>query len=352
MIIVRLATSLMIFSDNKQMHKIKSIDVEVSKYTNLFSLDVQLETKKEVKAMTTLLNSLNDPVIRFADDSRLSRQVSREKEHLGLLRWLSSIPYVSHHKRHSNNRMPSSCGWFLRNTRYTDWRRTSESSIFLLHGIMGSGKSALTSAVVDSILRESDEKLTAAPVAYFYCSKNQAEIGCSKPEEILRSVLRQLALTEYPFSSVHASILEEYDFRQAEAKADGFEMTRLLVADCVRLILGITAANPATIVIDAVDEIEPEFRHVLSTALTQITRDSLNVVKIFLSTRYDSNISVLFPDVSSLAIRKQHTAQDMETYVHQEIARVVEAKRLLNGVVSKDLVQDLQEALLAGAEEM
>ena len=344
--------SMVKIPEAEQMAKIKVLDGQISMLTEVFNLDVQIDTAKGVAAMNALLTSLNEPIKRLVDHSSISVQAVQESQHLQLLHWLSPVPFLSHHKRHSESRIPGSGQWLLGHDRYLNWRNTSSSSIFLLHGIVGSGKTSLASAVLDSFLQESSGQASPAPIAYFYCTKSSAETERSNPDEIMRCVLRQLTVSHGSSSTIHERVLQEYERRQAVAKVDGFEMTRLQTAECVRLVLDTTVANPATIVIDAVDEIQPSSRHVLISALIQIVRDSLSVVKVFLTSRDDSNIHALLSDVIAVRIQNEHTRKDMDDFVHQEVSAAIRDQRMLNGVVSDNLKQGLMSALIAGAGEM
>lgn len=340
------------FSEDEQMTRIRVLDGQISRLTEVFAVDIQMETAKGVASMHTLLTSLNEPIKRLIDHSSITSQALHESQRLQLFRWLSSIPFCSHHKRHSESRIPGSCHWLLDHDRYRHWRNISSSSVFLLHGIMGSGKTALASAVVDSFLQESSGKDSSAPIAYFYCSRNSAEPERSNPDEIMRSILRQLTVSHDSSSRVHESVLHEYERRQAVANVDSFEITKLQTADCLKLIIDTTAVNPASIVIDAVDEIQPSSRHVLLSGLTQIVQDSLSIVKVFVTSRDDSNIHALLSDALAVRIQNNRTRKDMNVFVSSEVSSAIQNRRMLNGVVSDSLRQDLMNVLVVGAGEM
>ena len=334
------------------MNRIRVLDGQISRLTEVFAVDIQIETAKGVASLRALLTSLNEPVERLIDHSSISAQVLQENQRLPLLQWLSSVPFSSHHKRHSESRIPGSGQWLLDHDRYRHWRNTSSSTILLLHGIMGCGKTSLASAVVDSFLHESSGKVLSAPIAYFYCARNSAEAERSNPDGIMRSILRQLTVSDGSSSTVHERILEEYERRQAVAKVNGFEITELQAADCLKLILDTTAANPATIVIDAVDEIQPSSRHVLLSALTKIVQDSLSVVKVFVTSRDDSNVYALLSNAVAVRIQSDRTQKDMDIFVYREVSSAIENRRMLNGVISDNLTQELMDVLIAGAGEM
>jgi hypothetical protein len=117
-------------------------------------------------------------------------------------------------------------------------------------------------------------------------------------------------------------------------------------------ILEISASNPTTIIIDAVDEIHPSERHQLLDALEKITQASQSVVKIFLSSRNDVQILAILKDVSQLRIEATSNRLDIELYVYQSVNDAVANGRLLGGKVNSDLQADLTEGLLAFCGEV
>jgi len=344
--------SIVKFSEDEQMAKITVLDGQISRLLEVFTADIRIDTANGVAAMHSLLSSLNDPIKRLIDQSSIFAQVLQKSEYLQLLQWLSPVPFSRHHKRHSDSRIPGSGQWLLDHHQYIDWRNSSSSFIFLLHGILGSGKTSLASAVVDAFSRESSGQISPAPIAYFYCTKNSTEPDRSSPNKILRSILKQLTIGDRTSPIIHERVSREFEHRQAEAKLDGFEPRRLQANECVRLILDTTAANPATIVLDAVDEIESSSRHILLVALTQIAQDSLDIVKVFVTSKDDSNIHALLPDVLAVRIQKKHINQDIDEFVHQEVSIAIQNRRMLNGIVSDSLKQALTSVLIAGAGEM
>lgn len=122
------------------MAKITILESQVSKLAELVSAEIQRDTEKSVAAMSGLLASLDKPIKRLIDQSNISAQVLHNSKHLELLRWLSLVPFSSHHKRHSESRIPGSGKWLLNHPQYLTWRNTSSSSVLLLHGILGSAK--------------------------------------------------------------------------------------------------------------------------------------------------------------------------------------------------------------------
>ncbi|KAL8736090.1 MAG: hypothetical protein Q9181_002565 [Wetmoreana brouardii] len=350
--LVRLAKSVINFSEDEHVARLKTLDSQLSKLLEVFTIDIQIDTAKEIASMQRLLTSLDQPVQRMIDHSGIAAQAVREREHLQLLHWLSCVPFSSHNKRHSQNRIHGSGQWLLDHDQYVNWRNTSSSSVFLLHGVLGSGKTSLASVVVDAFLGESSAHNSSAPVAYFYCTKNSAEPERSDPDEIMRCILKQLTVCVGPSSTIHERVLREFEHRQAEAKVDGFELRRLQTAECVRLILDTISSNPATIVLDAIDEIHSSSRHILLSALDHIVRESLNIVKVFVTSRDDSNIHALLPDAINMRIQERYIKRDMEEFVQREVSSSIQNRRMLNGAVSDGLKQAVTNALITGAGDM
>ena len=132
---VRLAMSMVKLSGDKHMAKINILDGQISKLTEVFTVDIQIDTAKGVAAMNALLTSLSEPIKRLVDHSTISAQVLEESQRLQILHWLSAVPFSSHHKRHPESRIPGSGQWLLNHDRYLNWKNTSSSSIFMLHAL-------------------------------------------------------------------------------------------------------------------------------------------------------------------------------------------------------------------------
>lgn len=320
--LVRFLKSIMDFSDDKHMTKIKILDGDISRLLEVCTIGLQMETATQATNIHKLLISLNEPIKRLTDQPTSSAQVSQEGVRLEILRCLSPVPYSSHHKWYSESKVFGSCQWLLEHDCYRDWWNSSSSSVFLLHGCLGAGKSTLASAVVDFFLDNKSER-ESAPVAYFYCSKNPAESERSDPDEIIRSILRQLTCKSGLVPTIDERILREFEYQRANARKDGFELERLETAECVRIILNIATVSPVIIVLDAVDEDPSKSRHVLLSGIMRIIRDSLSMVKIFITSRDDNNVQLLLPDAFAFRVEKKYIKKDMDDFVHRELSLAI-----------------------------
>jgi ankyrin repeat protein len=315
------------------------------------------------------LHYLEDSVTRLIDQSNVYHKRLDETKHLELLQWLSSSPFTRHHEAISETRMPNSALWLLNHSRFTTWRDSSSSSMLLLHGIQGSGKSKICSAVVDAFLNERASNQFTAPVAYFYCADCEFEPERAEASHVMRSILRQLTIMNTSQSTVHDTLLSEFESRLAQSKIDGMDLRKVTVKDCVSLILEVTIRNPVTIIVDALDEVRETERAALTNALEEIVVKSSSVVKVFLTSRNNShNFSLLGKTnaptqavashqranlhLNEIEINSDATLPDMRAYVSRELAQAVEYRRLLKQNPSLALSDLLHEKLLLGAGEM
>lgn len=232
--------------------------------------------------------------MRLSDTQAISEKKLAEEQHL--LGWLSSAPFSKHHRSYSEKQVPGSGEWLANHAVYRAWRDSNSSSILLLHGIRGSGKSTLASVIIDTHLNEIHSNQLAAPLGYSYCAGYQFEPQRSSPDEITRSLVRQLTSSRSTPCAVRDSIWSEYEDRKTQADVEGLEVERLRTEDCVKAILNLTTTDPLTIIIDAADEIETSAQHVLLQALNQIVEQSDNVAKIMVTSRNNSHVLRIFPE--------------------------------------------------------
>lgn len=315
------------------------------------------------------LHYLEDAIIRMIDQSSRVQKTLDETKHLELLHWLSSSPFTRHHETLSETRMPNSATWVLDHPEFRDWKNSSTSSILLLHGIPGSGKSNICSAVVDSFLAQQAGNPLAAPVAYFYCDDCEFEPERAEAANVMRSILRQLTITTSRQPAVRDMILSKFDQRLSQSKVDGMDMPRLSTKDCVKLVLDVTAVDPITIVVDALDTVNERDRPELVNALVDIVARASSVVKVFLTSRKNSHVFSLLQDgeiqahssvtgqtvqvsFKNIEVNPDDSLKDMKAYVKLAIAQAVNDRRLLKEDPSPELSDRLAKQLVLGAGEM
>ncbi|KAI9655980.1 MAG: hypothetical protein M1821_005041 [Bathelium mastoideum] len=349
---VRLLKSAFQSTEDGQLRNIDASEARVLRFIKLVDTELQLGIAKEVNSVHHLLQTLEAPIARLVDQAFLFEKTLNERKYLDILRWISSVPYARHHERHSEGRLPGTAKWLLQHSEYRSWMASSSSSALLLHGILGSGKTALASAVIDDLVQRSSSEPLRCPVTYFYCGGSAAEPECSRAEEAIRSILRQLSISRDSKHTINEALVTRYERQEAEAKLDGFDMIRMTTKECLDVLLEITSFNPLMIVVDAVDQIEEQSRYELLSALQELCTGSASLIKLFLTSRDDQDVFNLLPDTRTIRITKEDSREDTELFARHQVSQSILQGRLLRGKVSDDLLESLVVALVDGAQEM
>jgi hypothetical protein len=173
--------------------------------------------------------------------------------------------------------------------------------------------------------------------AFFYCSRNTAELTRSNPEAILASIVRQLSNLE-PELPLLDPVITLYKQREAQAFASG----PLRIDESTALIIQLVEHYPlTTIVIDALDECDPEKRDDLLEALETILRESSSLVKIFVSSRDDRDIVYFLQDYPNLEITSNRNSDDIASFVKVETQYLIKRRKLLLSSSNKEELKEI-----------
>ncbi|KAJ9263161.1 hypothetical protein DTO195F2_3139 [Paecilomyces variotii] len=296
------------------------------------------------------LINIEAQVLRMADLSLVAQKQVEEKLYVDVLRWLSTVEYPRHHADHSTARTPGTCQWLLQHPEFLSWESGSTCSLLLLYGIPGCGKTTLSSAVIDRY-REAVLKVpNSVPVAYFYCCNSRSEEERHTTSGLLRSLARQLIVFHSQGPSIHSAALSLYERLTSEAKAQGFPVKNPSTAQCIDLILAVVDDNPATIIIDAVDELDQP-KEVMD-ALQTIMHKASNVVKVFATARESVGMMATVPAQHMIRVTAETNKTDVRLVATDAVGKAVSNCKLLTGKVGQPLKDKLIDALASSAGEM
>ena len=186
-------------------------------------------------------------------------------------------------------------------------------------------------------------------MAYFYCARNSAEPERANPDEIMRSILKQLSCATLQ-RPVREPVAGTYKRKKEEADNEGCEPAKLTLQECVELILALLETNPATIIIDALDECDPSRRHELLLALDKIREESASLLKVFISSRDDQDIVCRLIHSPDVFIHATDNCKDIENFVRFQVNQSIENKTLLSGNVTEELKSRIISSLIEGAQ--
>lgn len=186
-------------------------------------------------------------------------------------------------------------------------------------------------------------------VCYFYCQENPAEPGRSDPEEVLRCITEQMAWLE-PECQYQTALLRAYE--EAKAISYGQSPRKPSMEETTGLFLELVRSHAATIIVDALDECNPTRRHTLFTAIRRITEEAASPVRVLLSSRDDGDILDQLASEPAICIRPSHNADDIAYFVRQAVAKSIDEKRMIRGMVPAALQSTIEETLTRDAQGM
>lgn len=183
---------------------------------------------------------------------------------------------------------------------------------------------------------------------FFYCNSNPTERVRASPEEIFRSLVRQLSCHS-DGQGIESLTKDIYKERKRTAFAAG----PLSLEESISTIIKLSGNRPRSIiVIDALDECDPRERKHLLDGLLKIVKDTTTSVKVFVSSRDDGDIvdqMSVFPTIESAEEQNQ---RDIDSFVNSEVDKYIEKKWLLGGKVPEALHQKIKDTLRKQAQGM
>ncbi|CAI6331083.1 unnamed protein product [Periconia digitata] len=312
------------------------------------SLVDRSDDMKNHEKLLDLLARINQPLRRMDNNLRYMHDDLETMKRTRIVQWLSPEPYLQHHKQALQGVLPGTGQWLLSDPVFKAWIDDSASSILWLHGIPGSGKSKLVSVVIQDAMARYEAGNTPHPV-FFYCSRNPTEPTRSDPQAILASLARQLSCIE-PGKPLLKPTVDLFSKSEDEQFASG----SLQMEESFDLVLQLIEQYPVvTIVIDAMDECNPDKRHELLKALEQILQRSSTLVKIFVSSRNDQDLVLRLQHYPNLEIDSRRNSDDIARFVEANVEQLIQDGNLLQYSDSRvDMKKLIVDKVIEGADGM
>jgi len=183
-------------------------------------------------------------------------------------------------------------------------------------------------------------------LTYFYC--NRAEENRRNPESILNTLIQKLSQTE----SDEKLLKPVIDIYEAREKA-GQEASRLTLNESQELLVQLTDIYPqVTICIDALDEVENVIRIQLLKSLKHVVERSKNLVKIFATTRMDTDILRQFEMFPRIELQPDDNVSDINQFVVTKVQSTINDRLLLDGDVNHALKAEICNVLCERSKGM
>jgi len=129
--------------------------------------------------------------------------------------------------------------------------------------------------------------------------------------------------------------------------------SRLTLKECEDLLVQLMAVYPqTTICIDAIDEVDLKLRFELLDTLRHVVERSNTLVKIFVTTRMDTDILMQFEMFPRIELEPDDIVDDINRFVEEKLQEMIERKRLLHGNVSSALKDEICQVLCERSKGM
>lgn len=155
-------------------------------------------------------------------------------------------------------------------------------------------------------------------LAYFYCYFQ--EKARRNPESVLRAIVKQLCIA-YSREGLPQPLMDAYELRQKEGHSTG----PLHSIESKKLIIELLRKFSQTIIlIDALDECDQETRGELFRILKELSTE--NTVKLFLTSRNESDIRDFLYQVPNLYIDATASSGDIKKYINTKVEQFCDGK--------------------------
>lgn len=347
----------------KCIEKITETELQVERHARVCAAVLDEETRQQhgerLKTLDSVLAGLMDSFGKLqvgsttieAGVDQLLEALTANQTH-EIMRWISQVPYESDLYNSERGRLTGTCGWLIAHNTYRQWKRSPRSMILWLHGIRrfsgsdcnipfvvadsfaviaGAGKTKLSTKVVD------DMALEDVRLAYFFCDRNQEDR--SDPLGVLLSITKQLSwVTGQKY--VRQCTVEAYNRK----KNDNFASNMFTPEECQDILFQLTAEiRQSVIVVDGLDECNERTRGDVLKTLDHLVRHSTKVVKVFVASRNDKDLTQHFINSPNLEIEAAHNQDDIEKLVVDRISHNKWAAKNMTDEVRQKVVELFRE---------
>ena len=226
-------------------------------------------------------------------------------------RFLSSCSTYNHATALNRARRKGASRWILEAGEYKKWKSSNSSSVLLCSGIVGSGKTVLSSSVIEELVVT---KATDSTIGYFFCSHDDHE--SLQARAIMGSLARQF-LRALPPSAFH----------DIDRDHDGITLD---IEQIVTYTLRLLPSNMQYVaVLDGLDECNhQETSRVLETL--RILLGSSHSFKVFWTGRSDftTRVSHQLKSDFHVTITQSSSRIDISDFIDRALDEALESGRL------------------------
>ncbi|KAF8537946.1 hypothetical protein BDD12DRAFT_844729 [Trichophaea hybrida] len=296
--------------------------VKMERYKTTFSLALQRE---ELGVSKKISGDVAD--IKTFQEREWSEK-AREKQNKtfkSALSWMSPMDPRENHLASRKLQQNGTGKWFTQSKDFSRWKDT-ESSLLWLYGLAGSGKTILSSIILDRLLQEEGEAGASSytKTVYFYCDFK--DVNKASAVGVYGSLLAQILESYYDKLPTHlAEYYEKNHSRPPQEASIKQELLNLVgKVGCTR------------IVVDALDECVVSARMEVLKTLLEIQQ--AGKVNMLITSREEVDIKAVLADVPKVCVNAVVNSKDIQLFVTEECERNVKLRRRLKGIIKSEVI--------------
>lgn len=199
--------------------------------------------------------------------------------------------------------------------------------------IAGAGKTFLTFNAVDHV-QGLLENTSNHGFAYFYCNRN--EESRREPLSVLRSLVRQVSTAAQNPGAIRKTVQDLYRSMRLRGSELTYDTCREQLLEAVNLY------ERTTLVLDALDECDPQSRSRIAETIKFLLSNSRKPVKVFVSSRPDRDIRKAFQSFANIEILAKLVDKDIQKFIYGEIEKYDKWKEMPTSL-QEEIVQELSK---------
>jgi hypothetical protein len=291
------------------------------------------EARKEQQEWRQVEDKISMAIRGGVDESNLRQenQLRKHQEQV-ILDWLTPIDYAPQQSDFISRRQTGTGQWLLDSTEFQSWL-TTEKQTLLCPGIPGSGKTILTSIVIEKLITQFGNDKSIG-IAYLYCNFRRRDE--QKINDLLASLLKQLAQGLNPLPDAVKSLYGKHINTRTRPTLD--ELSQALEAVAALY-------TRAFIIVDALDEclITGSYRSDFLSRVFDVKEKSGS--NLFMTSRHIPEITEIFNGHTLLEIRALES--DVRRYVDGHISNLPSFVRR-----SPDLQEEVKTGIVGAVDGM
>lgn len=246
---------------------------------------------------------------------------------------LSTIDNAGYHETLQDLKFPHTANWILHFPEYTNWLNSTTGRGLCIYGIPGSGKSVLSSSVIDDLRTRSQDR-----VMYHYC--NYADPTTLNPAQIYRTLIKQCFMLGL-LSQANKDRIMQACATQHSRISEEILITVLLEAT--------TSQDSCFLILDGLDECEKSTQKIMLGFVKRLMTGS-KVLKTLLTCREEAAILESMDHMAKIHVCEESNALDIKEYVSAAVWRHISSGELL--ISNRQLKEEVISTLAAKANGM